>query len=271
MAICGFDSSWHRRMGLFWLICNMGKHIGQVLSVHKCLSSLHTDAIVIYRENGYILSYWPVRPLFVFCIKLGLNHLDLFLLVLLPLLLNWKTQVLLNIFHKSFLCHCWYLNWLVILTSLTWSKSGTQTISTSWMNVAGLIRDKFLGTSASEVKFEELVTGSSLQRIANSISYLREALSKTVLNNLFTIWTTCSHQTAIGVLNFHWVLKLEIRWIVLFHSRDLKCFLSYRIVPIITTILGWLHLKNKLRLLFVFSVWIRDPFFSRLFLQTSHY
>jgi hypothetical protein len=85
---------------------------------------------------------------FVFCINVGLNHINLFLLVLLPLFLNWKTQLLLNICYSSFLCLCCYLNWLVVLTSHVWSKSGTLTISKSWMNMAGLSHDKFLGFSA---------------------------------------------------------------------------------------------------------------------------
>ena len=90
------------------------------------------------------------------------------------------------------------------------------------------------GIFSGQVKFEELVAGSSLQRIAISVSYLKEGLLKTVLNSLFTIGTTCSNQTAVGGLNFYWVLKIEVHQIVLCQSRDLRGFLSNKIFPIIT-------------------------------------
>ena len=140
---------WHRRMGLSWLICNGKTHwTGLVTSQMAVLTSLWCHCHLQGRWL-HLLLLWPIQPIFVFCIKLGLNHLDLFLLVLFPLLLNWKTEALLNIFHRSFLCHCWYLKkWFVKLTSLRWSKSGTLTVSVSWMNTAGVSCDKFLGSSA---------------------------------------------------------------------------------------------------------------------------
>jgi hypothetical protein len=55
------------------------------------------------------------------------------------------------------------------------------------MNIAEVSGDKSLGSSERQVKGEKLIADSLLQRIVNNSSYLKEALPRMVLNNLFTI------------------------------------------------------------------------------------
>lgn len=257
----GFDSSWHRRMWLLCLVCN-GKR-GWTGLVSSPRAVLTPPWCCCNPQEKMATTYLIGQLNLLLLHQTGdyMTHLDLFLLVL-PLLLNRKTRVLLNIFHKYFLSHCWYLNWLVLLTSLRWSKSWTLTIWILWMNIAEVSGDKSLGSSERQVKGEKLIADSLLQRIVNNSSYLKEALPRMVLNNLFTIWTTCCHhrphQVAVGVLNFHWVLKIEVCWVILLQSRDLKeVFCPTELVLLsLYIILCWLclamNLENKSHLLFVF-------------------